>query len=377
MKITFTPYTRTHTQVQELIWDHGRASDALIRAMGVRLPVDGISSGNSLSLTTTNFSPPNLKLLTWMTVIWGDNELFCWIIQSCGRRLTKFGRRYINSHMYLFSYTLIHIHALCHVFITTLTYLQMRDRERARKLKEESQRKKRELTAVVGTCIVVVFCIYVTMHLWTTSRSCQMRKNKKSNSRWKSLSSGMIPKIISRYVHVCCTSFTLPQLYFLYRCTRPLEEGEVDDGPSCSKCGSRWSIISSEYKDYNIKMYPCVKCPVQLCSMCCRVEDDFFLHQDLCTGEPREQYMFRDTLHTDGARCVLTRWYQTHLYTLTLHKLTRRQQATETMLTVTAGDSANPAAIAAVIPAVTRPRSNTITAWKNKYNKVCTHVTWR
>ena len=63
-------------------------------------------------------------------------------------------------------------------------------------------------------------------------------------------------------------------------------------------------------------------------------------------------------------------------YTPMLTTHIRRQEATEAMLAepVTTRDSSNPSAVAAVIPAVTRPRRNTIAVWKNKYNKVCTYM---
>lgn len=56
----------------------------------------------------------------------------------------------------------------------------------------------------------------------------------------------------------------LPVCVIWYRSTRPLEPDEIDEGPCCSRCGSRWSVLSTVFKDYNISMYPCCKCPVQV-----------------------------------------------------------------------------------------------------------------
>jgi len=42
--------------------------------------------------------------------------------------------------------------------------------------------------------------------------------------------------------------------------------------------------------------------------LCCLKEEDFFLHEDFCSGsaEPVAEFMFRDTLRTPGARLAET-----------------------------------------------------------------------
>ena len=55
-----------------------------------------------------------------------------------------------------------------------------------------------------------------------------------------------------------------PRIHLNCRSSRPLKEDEIDDGPRCSNCSWRRSVISSEYKDYNICMYPCSKCSFQV-----------------------------------------------------------------------------------------------------------------